>query len=158
MIKYCLEKWDKNKSALRRALLNDKKLPTCEYKHLVELAVMHILNDSRENDDYDCEWDVSKITEIDNGGYQGTLLYLIPSTSYQPSEYEYLMAYVGYGSCSGCDTLQRIQRFGDDEPTPIKDYMTLCLDIVSTIIKPYNTGWRGGDSEFEAVKWDEEDA
>lgn len=152
MIKYCLKKWNKNKSALLDALRQDKTLNECDYKHLVELVVQHILNGSIGLDD-DCEWDSSKITEIDNGDYQGTLLYLIPSETYQPSEYEYLMTYVGYGSCSGCDTLQSIQGWGS-ESVRIPDFMKLCLDIVSSIVKPYNTGWRNTEP-FEAVEWTE---
>ena len=155
MIVYCLGKWYRNKSALKDALMNDKEIRTCSYKYLVELVVKHILNDSKEDD---CEWNVSKITEIDDGDYQGTLLFVIPKDRYQPQEYEYLITYVGYGSCSGCDTLQDIQCYHKDEEVPIKGFMTLCRDIVSNIVKPFNTGWRGGDSEFEAVKWDEEDA
>lgn len=71
-----------------------------------------------------------KIHEIDDGSYQGTLLYLIPSTAYQPDEYYYVA--ISYGSCSGCDTLERIRHYSSDAPTEeqIKQYMTLLLHIV----------------------------
>jgi hypothetical protein len=138
MIKYCLEKWDKNKQALEKALTCDKELMTCDYKHLVELVVKHILNDSQKVGD----WNLENIVEIDNGNYQGTLLYVFHGCDYQPAEYDYLMTYVEYGSCSSCDILQRIQCFNDDIKVHIKDFMTLCRDIVSHIVKPYNTGWR----------------
>ena len=151
MIKYCLEKWDKNKSALEIALLNDKEIRRCGYKYLVELVVNHILNDTVNE-----EWNVSKITEIDDGDYQGTLLFVIPKDRYQPQEYDYLITYVGYGSCSGCDTLQDIQCYHKDEEVPIKGFMTLCRDIVSNIVKPFNTGWRNKE-DFEPVQWDEKD-
>lgn len=101
MIKYCLRKWEENKEKLEKSLLEDKSLNTCDYKHLVEKVVEVILNNGDGK-----TWDVGNITEIDNGDYQGTLLYLIPEDTYQPSEYEYLMTYVGYGSCSGCDTFR----------------------------------------------------
>ena len=79
MIKYCIEKWDKNKDLLRSVLNNnellnhvlnkneDDPLEYLEYKDLVKLTVMFILNDENE-------WDENKIKEIDDGDYQGTLL------------------------------------------------------------------------------------
>ncbi|MFQ4588371.1 hypothetical protein C4V12_02400 [Clostridioides difficile] len=112
----------------------------CSYEDLVKLSVKHILNDNINEDD---EWDVDNISEIDNGHYQGTLLYLIPKKTYQPNEYEYLMTYVGYGSCSDCDTLINIQ--DSDSEDSIEDYMCLCKDIICNIIKPYNFGWREDD-------------
>ena len=51
--------------------------------------------------------DSKNIHEIDDGDYQGTLLYLIPENCYQPSDYWYVK--VSYGSCSGCDTLEGIR-------------------------------------------------
>lgn len=136
MIKYCKEKWAKNESVLRDALSKHKDIDDCDYKDIVKLAVENILNDCD-----DVDWDVDNITEIDNGDYQGTLLYMIPQKTYQPSEDEYLMTYVGYGSCSGCDTLQSIQ-YDSSEEDRLNDYVKLCRDIVCNMIKPYNYGWR----------------
>ncbi|EGT3640495.1 TPA: hypothetical protein ACP6IR_000056 [Clostridioides difficile] len=143
MIKYCKEKWIKNKTRLHEALLESDFINRdsyCSYEDLVKLSVKHILNDNINEDD---EWDVDNISEIDNGDYQGTLLYLIPKKTYQPNEYEYLMTYVGYGSCSDCDTLINIQ--DSDSEDSIEDYMCLCKDIICNIIKPYNFGWREDD-------------
>ena len=99
--------------------------------------------------------DLEKITEIDNGDYQGTLLFLIPFDTYQPFEYEYLMTFVGYGSCSGCDTLQSIQHGYHQKLTEgqVNDFMTLCKDILTNTIRPYNCGWR----EQEVFNQAEED-
>lgn len=158
MIKYCIEKWDKNKDLLRSALDNnrllnhvlnrndDDPLEYLEYKDLVKLTVMFILNDENE-------WDVNKITEIDDGDYQGTLLYLIPEDTYQPNSSEYLMTFVEYGSCSGCDTLQAIQCFLDTKSRDksIDDLMNLCKDLICNMIKPYNTGWRH-DERFNTIQ------
>lgn len=150
MIKYCKNKWDKNKEELRKALENYTKLNSCEYLDLLKLVVDNILNDS-SNGELD-RWNSRNITVIDNGDYQGTLLFLIPNTTYQPCEFEYLMTYVGYGSCSGCDTLLSIQDYSDRPPTreQLNDYMTLCRDMVCNMIKPYNCGWRN-EEEFEPV-------
>lgn len=151
MIKFCLEQWDKNKERLEDRLDGDRKLNSCDYEYLVKLVVNYVLNDEepRYGEDYDSE----NITVIDDGHYQGTLLFVIPQKTYQPSEYEYLMTYVGYGSCSGCDTLQSIQAWNDEKPTKqqLKDYMTLCKDIVTNMIRPFNSGWRD-DDKFRTVE------
>ena len=158
MIKYCIEKWDENKDLLRSVLNNnellnhalnrndDDPLEYLEYKDLVKLTVMFILNDENE-------WDANKIKEIDDGDYQGTLLYLIPEDTYQPNSSEYLMTFVEYGSCSGCDTLQRIQCFLDTKSRDksIDDLMNLCKDLICNMIKPYNTGWKY-DEKFDTIE------
>lgn len=147
MIKYCLDCWNKNQQSLREQLEKDASLNSCEYEYLVKLVTRYILG-------------IPLLTEniivVDNGDYQGTLLFLIPRDTYQPSEDEYLMTYVGYGSCSGCDTLQAIQECGENIPTPeqLKDFMSLCKDLVTNMIKPYNTGWRA-TSDFEPVVMEE---
>ncbi len=60
-------------------------------------------------DDYG-HMDASRIHEIDEGHYQGTLVYVIAGSDYQPDDFWYVRVY--YGSCSGCDTLQAIQGWG----------------------------------------------
>lgn len=148
MIKYCLKKWNRNKWELEEALKNDANLNSCDYEYLLKLVVENILNDGSNSD----TWDSTKITIIDNGDYQGTILFLIPKKTYQPSEYEYLMTYVGYGSCSGCDTLLSIQSWDDKKITEqqLKEFMLLCKDMVCNMIKPFNSGWRN-EEEFETV-------
>ena len=155
MIKYALKKWDENKDVLRNAIQQTEKDKRCtwDYKEIVKLVCRYIFNENAT--DKDPKINIGGITMIDNGCYQGTLLFMMPFDTYQPAEYEYLMTYVGYGSCSGCDTLQRIQldemyynvNSNDDL---IDSYMTLCKDIVSNTIRPYNTGWRN-DMIFEPV-------
>ena len=153
MIKYCLQKWDTNKEKLREFLRTSKELNDCNYLNLVAAVVEYILNPS--DNDYDYRWDYKNITEIDNGDYQGTLLFLIPLDKYQPMENEYLITYVGYGSCSGCDTLMSIQECwnGDDclTETQVEDFMILCKDILTNIKKPYNSGWRNEEIFDEVV-------
>lgn len=159
MIKFCLEQWEKNKGALREAI--EKEFTTNDdYEKLMRLIVKHVFNDAGEDDVYDAE----NVTVVDNGNYQGTLLFVIPQSSYQPSEYEYLLSYIGYGSCSGCDALLRAQsNYSDDDYKKfnnVDDVMSIALNIVQNTIKPYNTGWRGGEPQFETVEWanDEVDA
>lgn len=74
--------------------------------------------------------DPERIHVIDDGNYQGTLLYVIAANTYQPSTYWYVM--VSYGSCSGCDTLQAIRGWSHEPVTDdeVAGYMTLALHIV----------------------------
>lgn len=143
MLKKVMEQWNKNKDKLRSDLANDVKLNSCEYIYLVEKVVSIILNNG-DNDNYDYNiFSIKNITQIDNGDYQGTLLFIIPRNTYQPSAAEYLMTYVNYGSCSGCDTLQRIQGWIDEPPTEqqLNDYMALCLHLCENMTKPYKCSW-----------------
>lgn len=158
LIKYCYDKWNKNCDKLEKVIRgNQKKLKNCEYDYLVKLIVYNILNE--DIDEYSADkWDGENIITIDNGDYQGTLLFLIPQDVYQPNEAKYLMTYVNYGSCSVCDTLMNIQMdvpYADENETmseqTVKDFMALCRDLVCHIIKPYNIGWRESE-EFEPVK------
>jgi hypothetical protein len=74
--------------------------------------------------------DPERIHVIDDGDYQGTLVYVIGSKNYQPDVYWYVK--VSYGSCSNCDTLAAIRDNANTPPTAeqIKDYITLALHIV----------------------------
>ncbi len=75
--------------------------------------------------------DPNRIHEIDDGDYQGTLLYVIAGSNYQPNNYWFVR--VGYGSCSGCDAMQAINDSWDDTPPTneqVADYMVLALHVV----------------------------
>jgi hypothetical protein len=142
MLKIILSQWEKNKDELR-GVLSKTCLDALEYDDLVRLVFEVVYNNNLP-----CEvryLDLEHIHRIDDGDYQGTLLFLIPFNTYQPREFEYLMTYVDYGSCSGCDTLQAIQENRNDVESKINDFMTLCKDILTNTIKPYNGGWRKTD-------------
>lgn len=146
MIKYCLEQWDKNRDRLYEYMdTHQEEMNGIGYSELVKIIVREILNN-------DCplynDYSTDNITEIDNGDYQGTLLFMIPRNTYQPDPHSYILTFVDYGSCCGCDTLERIQSDGDYHSlnvTQLSDFMTLCKDIVSNMIVPYNDGWRHSD-------------
>ena len=123
MIKKFVEIYESKKSLLEDIFKAGH--PQC-YADIVE-DVITILSGG-END-----WetpDPDRIHEIDDGDYQGTLVYVIGANGYQPSTYWAVM--VSYGSCSGCDTLQSIHNYDSGLPTDeqVKDYMTLALHIV----------------------------
>ena len=79
--------------------------------------------------------DPTRIHLIDDGDYQGTLVFVIGEEGYQPNNYWYVKVY--YGSCSGCDTLQSIRGYRDEPITEeqIDEYMTLALHIVQGLKK-----------------------
>lgn len=151
MLRYCAEKWNKNKKFLEYAIRSiPEKWEHWSYEDLVKFVVIYILNDAKKSLGFASdEYDSDNITEIDNGEYQGTLLFTIPKKVYQPGAREYLLTYVDYGSCSGCDTLQDIHMSarsakdkGDEEKEMIvKDYLSLCLHLLQNMVKPYNSGW-----------------
>lgn len=107
------------------------------YEDVVKAVISILYPGDDDDDDRDHEVpDPARIQEINDGDYQGTLVYVIAAKGYQPSVY-WCVA-VSYGSCSHCDTLEGIREdgpFGGDEPTSgqVGDYMTLALHIVQGI-------------------------
>lgn len=131
-----IQKWDANKYKLEEYFKTTKQCEYSQYKTIVEKIIELVINEDVDSYPH-CVYDVGKMTEIDNGDYQGTLLYAIPLRTYQPSETEYLFTYVSYGSCSGCDTLQAISCYSDELPTEsqVKEYMTLALHLIQNMKK-----------------------
>lgn len=128
MIQEFVEIWEKHKHSIENEF---RKEHPNHYTDIIKLVVK-MLHDNTE------KWykpDPEHIHTIDDGDYQGTLVYVIPETGYQPSTYWYVM--VGYGSCSGCDTLQAICDYSDEKPNDkqVKEYMTLALHIIQGIKK-----------------------
>jgi hypothetical protein len=127
MIQEFVQRFD----AARGALLEKfSAAHPANYQAIVR-AVVEAVSSGNEYSDPDPE----RIVEIDHGSYQGTLVYVIGVKGYQPSDYWYVK--VGYGSCSGCDTLEAIKGYRDEKPTEeqAKDYLTLALHIVQRIKK-----------------------
>jgi hypothetical protein len=128
MIDEFVKAWDARKGEIEAKFRENEP---SQYKDIVH-AVISILD---KTSTYGAP-NANNIHEINDGDYQGTLLYLIPEDTYQPHEYWYVR--VWYGSCSGCDTLEAIQESKpwskDREDTKkderIKDYMTLALHII----------------------------
>lgn len=148
MIKYALKKWDENNEVLRKKI-DESNINHFTYEDLVDMTFDIIFNTNVDDNHY--ALDVDNITMIDNGDYQGTLLFMIPFDTYQPGPCQYFMTYVAYGSCSGCDTLQHIQNIDDIEHEKrVKEIMMLCKDLITNTIVPYNTGWRNIE-DFETV-------
>ena len=128
MITEIIEQWEQNKSKLKNYFETTTQNEYNQYKIILKKTFELCFK----------EYDHKKITEIDNGDYQGTLIFLIPEDTYQPRERNYLFTSVSYGSCSGCDTLQRIINDSDDydelpNEKQVTEYMTLALHMVQKL-------------------------
>jgi hypothetical protein len=81
--------------------------------------------------------DYNHVHEIDDGDYQGTLVFIVPEKGYQP--HRYFLTKVFYGSCSGCDTIQGIYADGDYGEIPsesqAKDYAMLALHMIQNMVE-----------------------
>lgn len=122
MIKEFVNKFMDNKNELRKKL-SEKII--YNYYDIVKYVVETITSENKGPDP-------ERIHEIDDGHYQGTLLYIIGEKAYMPSNYWFVK--IDYGSCSGCDTIQGIASGGVYNCPPsesmIDDYMDLALHIV----------------------------
>ena len=126
MIKAFVEAWDKRKNNLKEYIATHRQTEYYEYKDLVKLLFDIVINPEMH------PFVTKEITEIDHGDYQGTLIYLLHKDYYQPRVEEYVYTSVGYGSCSGCDTLQCIRESGEGIPNDkqTEDYMMLFLHLL----------------------------
>lgn len=132
MIEEFTKKWFAKNHLVRQKF--EAKFPD-DYDDIVK-AVVEMLFDG---DDY--YGDPPRLHKIDDGHYQGTLVYVISEPGYQPSTYWYVKVY--YGSCSGCDTLEHIRDTATDweddwndrvddqrKKEGVDQLMTLALHIV----------------------------
>lgn len=126
MIQHAIDRFNEKKAELSAKL--HKKHPE-EYADLVKLVVETLTEDTYEVGAL--RMDPNRIHEIDDGDYQGTLIYIIAENGYQPDRY--WSTCVSYGSCSGCDTLLGINQYDTTTPptdAQVEDYLTLALHLV----------------------------
>jgi hypothetical protein len=128
MIQEFIDRWEAGGREKVQARFSEKH-PEC-YRDIVK-AVVEAIADSDAYRNPDPE----RIHGIDDGDYQGTLVFVIGESGYQPSTYWAVT--VSYGSCSGCDTLEGIRSYDDDKPSEeqTKDYVTLALHILQGLKK-----------------------
>lgn len=133
MIKEIIERWEKNKHKLEKYFKETSQSEYSVYEKIVKKLFELVINDAK------ISYNTDQITLIDDGDYQGTLIFIIPKAVYQPSVDNYLMTSVSYGSCSGCDTLQAINDSGCSNKLPdeeqVKDYMLLALHLIQNMKK-----------------------
>ena len=126
MIKAFTDAWLANQSVLREKFA--AKHPD-NYMAVVR-AVVEILANA---DDHGDNPDPRRIHEIDDGGYNGALAYVIGASGYERRRYWCVK--IRYGTCSQCDTLKGIHDLNDLSDGPpneeqVRDYMTLAMHIV----------------------------
>lgn len=125
MIEKFVKVWDDRNDELRQRF--SKERPE-SYGGIVK-AVIEMLESGLEGLWSGDKPDPERIHVIDDGDYQGTLVFVIGASGYQPSSYWSFLC--GYGSCSGCDTFQAIEEYGDEiSEDEVKGYMTLALHVI----------------------------
>lgn len=130
MIKNLVKSWENHKHELEMDILtNEKEYRHAEYDELVEKLIYFIFNTEEMLGDASWyEYYMNHENTIDDGDYQGTRIFFVHRDSYQPSETDYIVTFVNYGSCSACDTLQGAQSC--DLEIMKEDLMTIFLHMV----------------------------
>lgn len=121
MLKYFVDRFDKRREELSEAFrLNEGYFG---YDELVKLVVIRLQAEDIYGENNP---DPTRIQRVDFGDYQGTMVFVVGAVGFQPSMH--WVVPVGYGSCSGCDSLQAAH---DDAPEMrVQMLMTLALHIV----------------------------
>ncbi|RUP37056.1 MAG: hypothetical protein EKK63_15925 [Acinetobacter sp.] len=129
MIQEVIKQWDENKYKLEHYFCTTKQEEyTDSYKTILQKIIELVITNKCNHYQYDA----TKITVVDDGDYQGTQIFLIPTNRYKPNIEDYLITHTYYGSCSGCDTLMSIKGFSSGYPNgeQVKKYMILALHLV----------------------------
>ena len=107
-----------------------------DYSDIFKQTIKMMFEESEDTEDtYSCNSetpDFERITVIDNGDYQGTLLFVVASKSYQPSDY--WATRVAYGSCSECDTFAAYSDYDNPENSAPK-MLTMALHMIESMKK-----------------------
>ncbi len=136
MVKEFVEAYMRNEKRMRTRFA--AKCPGA-YEDIVR-EVIECINDYGDNEGSLLKPlpDPERIHQIDDGCYQGTLVFVIGEHGYQPSEYWYVR--MEYGSCAICDTLQSIEWSGSPTEQQLDDMMTLALHVVQQL-RPMRGQW-----------------
>ena len=137
MVQDIVDAWVREKDVFEDWLnsLNEHELEYLGYSDIVVYLVDLVINPYYEylgNIRVD-GYDFNKMTIIDNGDYQGTLIFLIPEITYQPDVDQYIYTHNYYGFCSGCDALQHAQILKREDC--IKGIMSIALHLIENFKK-----------------------
>lgn len=134
MEKILVDKWNEHNVQIKNAIaaLLEGDSYGITYTNILKVTLKAMFENYDTYDDYEYSNypDYEHIHVIDDGDYQGTLLFVVPENTYQP--YTYWIFRVSYGSCSYCDTLQGILDDEDDKEQQIKDLITLALHMIQS--------------------------
>ena len=128
MEKILVDKWNERNVQVKNAI---SALLEGDSWNITYTKILKVTLEAMFEDDYDEYYgypNYENIHVIDDGDYQGTLLFIIPEYGYQPSIYWKFEVF--YGSCSYCDTLQGILEDEDNKEQQIKDLITLALHMI----------------------------
>jgi len=119
MNKIIINAWNSKQSEIKTAI-QEMKREEFSYELLLKNA-LKIMQTAYEECYEECDGpSYERITRIDNGDYQGTLVFIVGGQCYQPAVDQHWVTSVCYGSCSGCDTMQGIKEEipweDEDEP------------------------------------------
>jgi hypothetical protein len=128
MVKEFVQQWDERKHLLEKWLKENQPSEYEDiYRKLFELVIT-------KPNGYADDWNWERFRVIDDGDWQGNLIFILCNDSYQPNLRDYIFTEVDYGSCSGCDTFEHIRdlAWGEDKNTDeqVNQYMTLALHMV----------------------------
>ena len=143
MIKEFVRYWEVGKENLRDYFKKTKQEKYSEYKDLVVALFEYVINPGIQCDSGSpyCYgmYDTKKLTVIDDGDYQGTLLFVLPRRSYQPFVDDYVYTSVCYGSCSGVGANLAFQRlFGgkkDEKDETLDSFTVTFNNAVDSFVK-----------------------
>jgi hypothetical protein len=133
MLKDIIKQWNENNVKLEEYFkTTDQKEYSNSYLDIVKKIFELVLIEK--------QYQLKRITVIDDGDYQGTQIFFIPEETYQPNAGDYIITHTYYGSCSGCDTLKGINSYEDGLPTDeqVEDYMVLALHLVQRMTRIYD--------------------
>lgn len=130
MIEEFVKSWDQRKGLLEEHIRKQRQ-EDIDYEQLVKWLIEIVINPA-VNPAVEYKLNAERIHTIDDGDYQGSLLFIVPPDTYQPLVTGYLFTYVEYGSCSGCDILESIRVYNSGLPNEhqVKEYMTLELHLL----------------------------
>ena len=130
--------WEANFTQLVETIFDNEEGYN-NYLELLHLLFEQVVNPYLEENDRET-YDLDNIHVIDDGGQQGTLLFAIPLNTYQPSSHEYVLTYMGYGSCSCCDSIELIHEMGPEFPrqATVTAYALLCLHMLQRCTIPFS--------------------
>lgn len=129
---FYIKQWQEKKGELRKYFQRTTQGEYDEYGKILEVLLTVCVCFSDENGN---GWDLNRIVEIrTEGHYSGDIVFVIPTVFSDIKNYA--ITAVEYGSCTGCDTLCRIQgndrRYKNALPTEsqVDNYMNLSLHLV----------------------------
>lgn len=128
MITELVKSWENHKDELEMDIFADEEYyRNADYSDLVKKMVKFIFNTEEMTHSYQ-SYVFNPKNKIDDGDYQGTEIFFVNKDTYQPLETDYIVTFVSYGSCSGCDTLLSAQN--EDLNQMVKDLMTIFLHMI----------------------------